>query len=167
MLDALAHWLVGLASGLARPCFASTIALRRETLRLIGGFDASRSSPTITRRHELRGARTLRAVNPWRYVGEVITNPLPLALLGAGLSGFALPGSACIAAAMACRLVLQLQVEHTLRLRTSRWWLGRVHDLLAFGVGVASFFVDIASWRSRRFKVRADGTLVPVVESKA
>jgi ceramide glucosyltransferase len=32
--------LVGLALGLARPCFGSTIALRRETLRAIGGFDA-------------------------------------------------------------------------------------------------------------------------------
>jgi len=39
-----AHFLpgvvVGLASGLARPCFGSTIALRRETLDEIGGFRA-------------------------------------------------------------------------------------------------------------------------------
>jgi ceramide glucosyltransferase len=32
--------LVGLKLGLARPCFGSTIALRRETLRQIGSFDA-------------------------------------------------------------------------------------------------------------------------------
>jgi ceramide glucosyltransferase len=32
--------LVGLALGLARPCFGSTIALRRETLAAIGGFEA-------------------------------------------------------------------------------------------------------------------------------
>src|SRR5262245_59538495 len=39
-----AHFLpsvaVGLACGLARPCFGSTIALRRETLAEIGGFEA-------------------------------------------------------------------------------------------------------------------------------
>ena len=32
--------LVGLATGLAHPCFGSTIALRRETLEAIGGFTA-------------------------------------------------------------------------------------------------------------------------------
>jgi ceramide glucosyltransferase len=32
--------LVGLRLGLAKPCFGSTIALRSETLRRIGGFDA-------------------------------------------------------------------------------------------------------------------------------
>ena len=32
--------LVGLATGLASPCFGSTIALRRATLREIGGFEA-------------------------------------------------------------------------------------------------------------------------------
>ncbi len=32
--------LVGLATGLAHPCFGSTIALRRETLEAIGGFSA-------------------------------------------------------------------------------------------------------------------------------
>ncbi len=39
-----AHFLpnvvVGLALGLAKPCFGSTIALRRETLRAVGGFAA-------------------------------------------------------------------------------------------------------------------------------
>jgi ceramide glucosyltransferase len=34
--------IVGLATGLARPCFGSTIALRRETLARIGGFAAFR-----------------------------------------------------------------------------------------------------------------------------
>jgi ceramide glucosyltransferase len=35
----LPNVLVGLALGLARPCFGSTIALRAETLRQIGGFE--------------------------------------------------------------------------------------------------------------------------------
>lgn len=36
----LPNILAGLALGLAEPCFGSTIALRRETLRKIGGFEA-------------------------------------------------------------------------------------------------------------------------------
>ncbi len=36
----LPNVMVGLALGLAKPCFGSTIALRRETLREIGGFEA-------------------------------------------------------------------------------------------------------------------------------
>lgn len=36
----LPNVLIGLALGLAEPCFGSTIALRRETLRKIGGFEA-------------------------------------------------------------------------------------------------------------------------------
>jgi ceramide glucosyltransferase len=36
----LPNVLVGLALGLAKPCFGSTIALRRQTLQAIGGFQA-------------------------------------------------------------------------------------------------------------------------------
>lgn len=36
----LPNVLIGLAIGLAEPCFGSTIALRRETLQKIGGFEA-------------------------------------------------------------------------------------------------------------------------------
>jgi ceramide glucosyltransferase len=192
--------LVGLALGLARPCFGSTIALRRETLERIGGFEAylgyladdyvlgaavralglrvaippwvvahdcPEQSLVDLWRHELRWARTLRAISPRGYLGKVITNPLPLALLGAALRGFDALGIASVVAALACRLVLQRQVDHTLRLNTSRWRLGPARDLLAFAVYVASFFVDVVSWRGRRYQVRADGTLVPVTESKA
>jgi ceramide glucosyltransferase len=196
----LPNVLVGLALGLARPCFGSTIAMRRETLARIGGFDAflehladdnaigeavraigmrvaiprwivahacpERSFIELWR-HELRWARTLRAVSPSGYAGTVITHPLPFALLGAWLSGLGTLGAASIAAAIACRLVLQRQVDHTLHVSMSRWWLGPARDLLAFAVYVGSFFVDVVSWRGKRYKVRADGTLVPVVESKA
>lgn len=198
--DFLPKVLVGLALGLARPCFGSTIAMRRETLERIGGFDAfleyladdnaigeavrgigmrvaiprwivehacpERSFMELWS-HELRWARTLRAVSPAGYAGMVITHPLPFALLGASLDGLGALGGGSIVAAIACRLVLQLQVDHTLHVSTSRWWLGPARDLLAFVVYVASFFVDVVSWRGQRYKVRADGTLVSVVEPKA
>ena len=60
-----------------------------------------------------------------------------------------------------------MQVDHTLRVSLNRWWLGPVRDLLSFAVYVASFFVDVVSWRGARYRVRADGTLVPIGEPKA
>jgi ceramide glucosyltransferase len=187
--------LVGLTLGLARPCFGSTIALRRDTLAVIGGFKAflatladdnamgeavraaglrvaippfvlahacSERSAKELLEHELRWARTVRTVSPLGYAGSILTHPLPLALLGAALTGFPMFSVIIIGVSIACRLVLQLQVDHTLRVSGSRWWLGPVRDLLAFAIHVASFFIGAVSWRGHRYEVRADGTLIPI-----
>jgi ceramide glucosyltransferase len=192
--------LVGTRLGLARPCFGSTIALRRETLAAIGGFEAflgyladdyamgeavrgagmrvaippfvvahscSEQSAGELLRHELRWARTVRAVSPLGYTGSVVTHPLPFALLAASLMGFGALALSLVAASIACRLVLQVQVDHTLRVSLNRWWLGPVRDLLSFVVYVAGFFVSVVTWRGERFKLRADGTLVPIGEPKS
>jgi ceramide glucosyltransferase len=191
----LPNVLVGLAMGLARPCFGATIAMKRETLAAIGGFDAFLAHladdnaigeavrkagltvaipPLVVRhtcaerdagellRHELRWARTLRAASPWGYAGLVMTHPLPFAILGALASAQPLAGAFMIVAAIACRLVLQIQVDRTLGLQSRSGWLGPFRDLLAFGVHFASFFVGVVSWRGHRYRVRPDGTLVPL-----
>ena len=195
----LPNVLVGLAMGLARPCFGATIAMKREMLAAIGGFDAFLAHladdyaigeavrqgglsvaipPLVVRhtcaerdagellRHELRWARTVRAASPWGYAGLVMTHPLPFAILGALLSGRGLMGGVMIGAAIACRLVLQRQVDATLGVRSKSGWLGPVRDLLAFGVHLASLFVGVVSWRGHRYKVRANGTLVPLGEHR-
>ena len=191
--------LVGLTLGVARPCFGSTIALRRDTLEAIGGFGAfvdqladdnamgqavrargmqvaippffvthtcQEHSLAELWRHELRWARTIRAVSPQGYAGLVVTHPLPFAILGAWASGSWVFGGSVIAAAIGCRLVLQWQVDHTSQVNSNRWWLGPARDLLAFAVYVASFFVDVVSWRGHRYKVRPDGTLIPIGDAK-
>jgi len=191
--------LVGIRLGLARPCFGSTVALRRETLAAIGGFEAflgyladdyamgeavraagmqvaippfivvhscTEQSAGEVLRHELRWARTVRAVSPLGYAGSVITHPLPFALLAAWLMGFSTLALSGVAAAIACRLVLQVQVDHTLRVSMKRWWLGPLRDLMSFIVYVASFFVSVVNWRGDRYTVRADGTLMPIGEPK-
>ena len=105
-------------------------------------------------------------MNPLGYAGSVVTYPLPFAVVGAAASGFGGLGMAMIAVAIFCRLVLQLQVDHTLRVNPIRGWLGPARDLLAFTVYVASFFVDVVSWQGQRYKVGTDGTLVPIGEPK-
>jgi len=196
----LPNVLVGIKLGLARPCFGSTIALRRETLAAIGGFDSfldciaddhaigeavratgmkvaissvvlahacSEQSAAQLLRHELRWARSVRAVKPPGYGSSVITYPLPFAILGAALGGFDVLGTSLIAAAIACRLVLQMQVDHTLQVRSKRWWLGPARDLLSFAVFASSFFVDTVTWHGQRYKLPDDGTLIAVGEPKA
>ncbi len=86
---------------------------------------------------------------------------------GAALTGFGAYGIVAIGAALACRLVLQLQVDLTLRVRADRWWLGAARDLLAIGIHVASYFVSIVSWRGRRYRVRSDGTMIAIGEPNA
>ena len=187
--------LVGLTLGLARPCFGSTIALRRGTLAAIGGFEAylatladdnamgeavraaglrvaippfvvahacSERSAKELLEHELRWARTVRSVSPLGYAGSIVTHPLPLALLGAAVMGLPMFSVIIIGVSIACRLVLQLQVDHALRVSASRWWLGPARDVLAFAIHVAGFFVGAVSWRGHRYEVRADGTLIPI-----
>lgn len=187
--------LVGLQAGIARPCFGSTIALTRETLAAVGGFEAfadqladdyalgeavralglqvrvsrllvshtcAERSLRELLRHELRWARTIRAVSPIGYAGSLVAHPLPFALLAAALTGFSMLGIGIVAMTLACRLVLQLQVDATLSVRMNRWWLAPVRDLLSFVVYVASFFVGAVSWRGQRYEVRADGTLAAI-----
>ncbi|HKP66267.1 MAG TPA: bacteriohopanetetrol glucosamine biosynthesis glycosyltransferase HpnI, partial [Casimicrobiaceae bacterium] len=191
--------LVGVALGLARPCFGSTIALRRETLTAIGGFDAFREQladdyamgaavrqlgmrvaipPLVVEhsfnertlaqllRHELRWARTVRVADAAGYAGLALTHPLPFAIVATALEDFAF-GVTAIVASIACRLVLQRQVEHTLATRSLGIWLGPVRDLLSFVIYCASFFVGVVSWRGHRYKVRSDGTLLPLGDHKA
>jgi ceramide glucosyltransferase len=194
----LPNVLVGLAAGLARPCFGATIAMQRRTLAAIGGFhaflahraDDNAIGEAVRRaglrvaipplvvshtcaerdagellRHELRWARTLRAADPLGYTGLVLTHPLPFALAGALAWPHPHVATAFVASAMLCRLALQWQVDRTLRVRSTSAWLGPVRDLLSFGVLLASFFVGVVNWRGRRYKVRADGTLVPLGKS--
>jgi ceramide glucosyltransferase len=192
--------LVGIRLGLARPCFGSTVALRRETLAAIGGFEAflgyladdyamgeavratgmqvaippfivvhscTEQSAGELLRHELRWARTVRAISPLGYAGLVITHPLPFALLAAWLMGCGALALSVVAASIACRLVLQVQVDHTLRVSLNRWWLGPVRDLLSFVVYGAGFFVSVVTWRGDRYKLQADGTLMPIGQPKS
>src|SRR5262249_43104136 len=114
--------------------------------------------------HEVRWARTVRAVSPAGYAGSLISHPLPLAVVAAALTGFGYAGVTLIAAAIASRLVLQLSVDHTLRVRSDRWWLVPARDLLSFAVYAASYFVNVVDWAGRRYRVRPDGTLIANAE---
>jgi ceramide glucosyltransferase len=190
--------LVGLKLGLTKPCFGSTIAIRRNTLAMIGGLKSvveeladdyaigkmvrraglsvAIPSFTVTHvcaqrtardlfRHELRWARTIRFVDAFGFIGSAVTHALPLALLSM-LLGDVTPASIIVIAALACRLLLQTQLNHAFCLRDNPFWVGPLRDTLSFVIFIASFFGRAVEWRGHWYAVRANNTLAYAGELK-
>jgi ceramide glucosyltransferase len=120
----------------------------------------SETSCAALLRHELRWARTIRAVEPLGYVGSVVTHALPLSLIGAALLGFSLPALAACAAALAARLHLKRKIDHSLARRGASPWLVPLRDVLSFAVFAGSFLPGRVDWRGRRYRVEGGGKLV-------
>jgi ceramide glucosyltransferase len=108
--------------------------------------------------HEIRWARTIRAVDPLGYAGLAITHAFPLALLGVILGGLT-PAAGLVPVALACRFALQAELHRRFLLRDAYFWLGPIRDVLSFGVFVASFFGRRVEWRGRRYGLAADNRL--------
>ena len=120
--------------------------------------------------HEIRWARTVKVLSPLGYAGLAITHPLPFALLATAVGAIlhvSTIGPGLVALAIACRLVLQRQVDGLLGIDSRRWWLGPARDMLSFVVYVAGYFASVVSWRGVRYRVRADGTLAQSERLKA
>jgi len=185
--------LVGVRFGLTQPCMGSTIALRRQSLAAIGGFEAvadcladdyalgeelrqrgetvsvlpfavghicGEDSWRALWQHEVRWALTIRTIDPVGYASWITNHALPLALAALALGG-GLPALALAAAAVACRVILLRAVGRGYGLPPHPCWLVPVRDLLSFAVFIAGFAGQGVSWRGRRFRVLAEGDLVP------
>jgi ceramide glucosyltransferase len=132
----------------------------------IVAHDCAERSAVDLFRHEMRWARTIRSVDPVGFAGLAITHALPLALLGALLGGIT-PAGFIVIAALACRFVLQVELDRALFLRDNVYWPGPLRDVMSFGVFVASFFGRGIEWRGRRYAVRADNTLAYYGEAQS
>ena len=118
--------------------------------------------------HEIRWARTIRAVDPIGFVGLGIVYAVPLALIGFALGGLT-PGASVLALALASRFALQAELHRLFELGPVRniIWIGPVRDLLSFVVFVASFFGRSVEWRGHRYGVRANSTLTRYGEAES
>jgi ceramide glucosyltransferase len=108
-------------------------------------------------RHRLRWNRSTRRSRPWGYVGQLFTNPLPLALLfwaaapewwvvvALTLIFRATAGWATAGVALADPLVRRL------------WWLVPFQDLVSFAAWLGGFFGNTITWRGRKYYLQADG----------
>ncbi len=110
-------------------------------------------------RHELRWARTIRLVDPRGYAGSAVTHALPFALAAAAIGGFDTLSLALVAAALACRLCLPLQIDRVLGGGRVPLWLSPARDILSFAIFLASYLPGPIIWRGERFRVRSNGTL--------
>jgi ceramide glucosyltransferase len=184
--------LVADALGVGGGCFGATIALRRETLKRIGGFtrlrdeladdhrigdevralglavvlspylvEARVAEPTfaVLWRHELRWARTERAVAPAGFAGSVLSHPVAIATLCAAVTGFALTSSIFLVISCVLRWVTVRIISRALGLHLAKPWLLPVRDALSFAVFVASFFGRTVVWRDEFFRVEASGRM--------
>jgi ceramide glucosyltransferase len=143
--------------------YALGIAARRAGLKvafpplIVTHVCAERSARELLL-HEIRWARTIRAVDPLGYAGLAITHAFPLALLGVILGGLT-PAAGLVPAALICRFALQAELRRRFLLRHAYFWLGPIRDVLSFVVFVASFFCRRLEWRGRRYGLAADNRL--------
>src|SRR5215207_10134498 len=180
----LPNVIVGLSLGLARPCFGSTIALRRTTLDDIGGFAAFADllADDYAIGAGVRAAGNAVAIPPFT-VGHSCPENSARALWrhevrwartirrddSAGYAGLAIThafplgllGALTVAAAaVACRIALCMRIERAFGLQRHPRWLVPLRDLLSFAVFVWSFFGLAVSWKGSDYRVKSDGTLL-------
>jgi len=185
--------LVGEALGVGDGCFGATIALRREILDRIGGFERLRdeladdhrigeevralglavvlssyivearvTEPTFIAlwQHELRWARTERAVAPAGFAASILSHAVAIAVLGAAATGFALTSLIFLVISCVLRWATARTIADTLVLPPAKPWLLAARDALSFAVFIASFFGRTVSWRDENFRVEARGHLI-------
>ncbi len=108
-------------------------------------------------RHRLRWCRSTRRSRPWGYVGQLFTNPLPLALA----LGVARPEwwPVVLAAVVLRAAAGWAAAGHVLRDPLTRrlWWLTPLQDLASFAMWVAGFFGNTIQWRGRVYYLLPDG----------
>jgi ceramide glucosyltransferase len=110
-------------------------------------------------RHEVRWARTVRAMAPAGFAGSVLAHPVVIAALAAAATGFGL--TACIFLVISCilRWASARVIADALGLPPAKPWLLPVRDALSFAVFVASFFARTVFWRDQVFHVEASGRM--------
>jgi ceramide glucosyltransferase len=110
-------------------------------------------------RHELRWARTVRAMAPAGFAGSMLAHPVVIAAFGAAAAGFGL--TACIFLVISCllRWATARVTADALGLPPAKPWLLPVRDALSFAVFVASFFGRTVFWRDQVFQIEASGRM--------
>lgn len=107
--------------------------------------------------HRLRWARSTRRSRPWGYVGEVFTNPLPLALCLWAVLPASWPFVLAIIVfrAGAAGAVASCVLNDPLTRRA--FYLVPLQDIFSFVTWIAGFFGNTIEWRGQRHVVLPDG----------
>jgi ceramide glucosyltransferase len=108
-------------------------------------------------RHRLRWNRSTRRSRPWGYLGQVFTNPLPLALLLMAVepSWWPLAAFTAVLRAAAAWATAGRVLRDPLNRRL--WWLVPLADIASFLLWLAGFFGNTIVWRGRKYLLLRDG----------
>ncbi len=109
--------------------------------------------------HRLRWARSTRRSRPAGYVGQLFTNPLPLAALLVLARSEWWP---VLAATVVIRALAAYATAGAILHCGRSWWLIPVQDLLSFVFWIAGFFGNTIIWRGKKYYLQADGRFVLV-----
>jgi ceramide glucosyltransferase len=122
--------------------------------------------------HELRWARTIRAMVPVGFAASLIQYPIAFALLACLAAGAAHMQVQAVllllAVAIIARIVAARAIDYRLGLKNVPLWLMPVRDILSFCIVLASFCGRKIEWRGHAMHVQAGGTVVlhePVLEN--
>jgi ceramide glucosyltransferase len=141
---------------------AAERGFRVDLSRVIVEHHLSDESMAENMSHRLRWARSTRRSRPWGYIGQLLTNPIPLALLLLLVD----PGLWWL---LVASFVLRAGVAyatgyHLLRDRLTLLYapLIPLQDLLSFVFWMLGFTGNNIAWRGRRYRVNRDGTFYPI-----
>lgn len=108
-------------------------------------------------KHRLRWNRSTRRSRPWGYIGQVFTNPLPLALLfwAAAPAWWPVFATSLVFRAIAAWATAGHALDDSLVKRL--WFLVPLQDIASFLSWAGGFFGNTIVWRGRKYYLRRDG----------
>jgi len=110
-------------------------------------------------RHELRWARTSKAMAPIGFTGSFITHPIIIGGAVAALLGPGAPAVAVASISLLLRWGSAALIARWLDLPRRGLWLLPLRDVLSFAVFVGSFCGRSVLWRNQQFRVEPGGRL--------
>jgi ceramide glucosyltransferase len=110
-------------------------------------------------RHELRWARTVRAMAPFGFAGSIVTHTIMLALLAAAAAGFTAISCWLVLVSCLLRWASARVIARSLALPIGGLWLLPLRDVLSFAVFLGSFCGRSVLWRDQLFRVEPGGRM--------
>ncbi len=126
------------------------VILSRNIVRHHIGSQSMRANAT----HRLRWVRSTRRSRPAGYIGQLVTYPLPLAILAWALHPAWWP---LVVVAAGLRALAAWSTSVWVLGSRPRWHLLILQDFLSFFFWLAGFFGNTVVWRGRRYYLYPDG----------
>ncbi|MBV9828342.1 MAG: bacteriohopanetetrol glucosamine biosynthesis glycosyltransferase HpnI [Alphaproteobacteria bacterium] len=109
--------------------------------------------------HELRWARTSRAMAPGGYTGSLVTHTVPVTALAVALLGSDPLAWGFVGVSVLLRWLSAAAIARRLGFSRAGLWLLPLRDFLSFAIYLGSFCGRNVQWRNQSFRVEASGRM--------